>query len=80
MSGQSFLSVLLLMTEVFKVESFKGIAILPLIYFVIAVIMFPKAGDILSNKFKNYIVDSKLIMPLAYIIAPMLYVFSIKKS
>lgn len=67
-----FLGYYLLMTEVFTLNPFKGFPILLSVYFLIAVITFPKSGDILSRKVENYIVDSKVIMPLAYILGPIL--------
>lgn len=75
-----FICYYFLTKEVFNVNSFKWIAILPSIYFGIAVLIFPKSGDIVSNKVKNYIIDSKLIMPLDYIFASMIYVFLLKKN
>lgn len=60
----------LLMTEVFDIYLFSGVALIPTIYFVVAIFAFPKAGDIISNKTKDYILP--LIMPFAYIISPFL--------
>lgn len=62
----------LLMTEVFDIYPFSGVALIPTIYFVVAIFAFPKAGDIISNKTKDYILPSQLIMPFAYIISPFL--------
>ncbi len=58
------------MTEVFDIYPCGGFALIPTIYFVVAIFAFPKAGDIISNKTKDAILPSNFIMPLAYIIAP----------
>lgn len=70
-----FFGYYLLMTEVFDIYPFSGFALIPTIYFVVAIFAFPNAGDIISNKTKDYILPSQLIMPFAYIISP-LFLFS----
>ena len=67
-----FFGYYLLMTEVLDIYPFSGFALIPTIYFVVAIFAFPKAGDIISNKTKDYILPSQLIMPFAYIISPFL--------
>lgn len=70
-----FLGYYLLMTEVFDIYPFSGVALIPTIYFVVAIFAFPKAGDIISNKMKDSILPPNFVMPLAYTIAP-LFLFS----
>lgn len=65
-----FLGYYLLMTEVFDIYPFSGVALIPTIYFVVAIFAFPKAGDIISNKTKDSILPPNFVMPFAYIIAP----------
>ena len=55
---------------VFDIYPFSGYALIPTIYFVVAIFAFPKAGDIISNKTKD-----SILPPNAYIIAP-LFLFS----
>lgn len=69
-----FIAYYLLMTEMLHINPFNGVSIVLTIYFLIAIFTFPNAGDLLSNKTKDYIIGSKIIMPLAYIIGPIMAV------
>lgn len=71
-----FIAYYLLMVEIFQINPFNGAAMVLTIYFLIAILTFPKAGDLLSNKTKDYIIGSKIIMPLAYILGPIMIVMS----
>lgn len=78
--GVFFVGYYFLMMDVFHVNPFKGIAIVLSLYFVFAIIAFPKAGDLLSGKVEKMVVDSKLVMPIAYLIAPVLFFFEQEKK
>ncbi|MBD3948348.1 hypothetical protein I4Q36_05655 [Tuanshanicoccus lijuaniae] len=62
----------LLMTEYFVVFPFSGVYIVLSVYFLIAILTFPRAGELLSTQSKDYVVSAKLLMPIAYIIGPVL--------
>ena len=67
-----------LMTDYFKVDSFKFQYILISIYFIIATILFPYvnkrvSGWIEGNKVIKFLATSKIAMPFTYIFAPIVF-------
>ena len=75
-----FVSYYFLMTEFFKVNPCTGGYILLSIYFGLAIIAFPISGKILSDKIDIIGINSKIILPVAYVFAPIIFAFSLKNK
>lgn len=67
-----FISYYLLMTEFFKINPFQGSTIIITIYFLLAILTFPKAGNLLSDKIEDYMIAANVVMPVAYIAGPIM--------
>ena len=71
----------ILMKDYFEVNPFDFPYLIVSIYFAIAIILFPYAGNKVSVWLENkttldLFVTSKMSMPFAYIIAPFIFLFS----
>lgn len=75
-----FVAYYFLMTEYFKINPFAGWFIGLSIYFGLAVITFPISGKVLSEKIDVIGINSKIIMPIAYIFAPIISVFALREN
>lgn len=75
-----FAAYYFLMTEYFKINPFTGWFIVLSVYFGMAVITFPISGKVLSEKIDVIGINSNIIMPIAYIFAPIISVFALIKS
>ena len=62
----------LLMTEVFKISPFRRFALVPTAYFFVAIFTFPRAGEWISERVKDAILPSQVVMPFAYLAGPIL--------
>lgn len=62
----------LLMTEVFKISPFRGYALVPTAYCFVAIFTFPRAGNLVSERVKDAILPSQVVMPFAYLAGPIL--------
>ena len=62
----------LLMTEVFKISPFRGFVLVPTVYFFVAIFTFPRAGNPVSERVKDAVLPSKVVMPFAYLAGPIL--------
>ena len=62
----------LLMTEVFKISPFRGYALVPTAYCFVAIFTFPRAGNLVSERVKDGILPSQVVMPFAYLAGPIL--------
>ena len=81
MSNQSwFEKIVYMVIEFFKVNPFAGGYILLSIYFGLAIIAFPISGKILSDKIDIIGINSKIILPVAYVFAPIIFAFSLKNK
>lgn len=74
-----FAAYYFLMTEYLKINPFRGWFIGLSVYFVLAIITFPISGKVLSEKIDVIWLNSKIIMPIAYIFAPIISVFVLRK-
>lgn len=75
-----FAAYYFLMTEYFRINPFAGWFIGLSVYFGLAIITFPISGKILSEKIDVIGINSKIIMPIAYIFAPIISVFVLIKN
>lgn len=73
-----FVGYYFLAKEVIKFDPFRSCGLIPTIYFGICILCFPVAGEIISQNIKNSLISSKLVMPLAYIFAPIICFFKKK--
>lgn len=64
----------LLMTEVFKISPFREFALVPTAYCFVAIFTFPRTGNLGSERVKDGILPSKVVMPFAYLAGPILLV------
>lgn len=62
----------LLMTEVFKISPFRGFALVPTAYCFVAIFTFPRAGEWISERVKDAVLPSKVVIPFAYLAGPIL--------
>ena len=71
----------LLMTEVIKIDSFKGLALIPTIYFIISVLTMVSVYGIVNDKIEKYfIVDHRTIHLVSYVFGPVIFIYEkIKK-
>lgn len=75
-----FAAYYFLMTEYFRINPFAGWSIGLSIYFGLAVITFPISGEVLSEKIDIIGINSNIIMPIAYIFAPIISIFILIKN
>lgn len=75
-----FAAYYFLMREYFKVDPFAGWLIGLSAYFALAVIAFPISGEVLSEKIDVIGLNSRVIMPIAYILAPIISVSVLIKN
>lgn len=80
MGGLFFFGYYLLMNEVFKIDPFKGMAIAFTIYFITAIPLFAKSGQFLSEKIKSIFAIPNIVMPLAYIFSPIIFIYTLFKK
>ena len=64
----------LLMTEVFNISPFRGFALVPTAYCFVAIFTFSRAGNLVSERVKDAILPSQVVMPFAYLAGPILLV------
>lgn len=71
----------LLMTEVIKIDPFKGLALMPTIYFIISVLTMVSVYGIVNDKIEKYfIVDHRTIHLVSYVFGPVIFIYEkIKK-
>lgn len=71
----------LLMTEVIKIDPFKGLALIPTIYFIISVFTMVSVYGIVNDKIEKYfIVDHRTIHLVSYVFGPVIFIYEkIKK-
>lgn len=62
----------LLMTEVFKISPFREFALVPTAYCFVAIFTFPRAGEWISERVKDAVLPSKVVMPFASLAGPIL--------
>lgn len=71
----------LLMTEVIKIDPFKGFAIIPTIYFIISIFTMVSVYGIVNDKIEKYfIADYRTIHLVSYVFGPVIFIYEkIKK-
>lgn len=76
-----FAGYYVLMTEVIKIEPFKGLALIPTIYFIISVFtMFSVYGIVYDKIEKYFIVTYRTIHLVSYVFGPVIFIYEkIKK-
>lgn len=57
----------LLMTEVFKISPFRGFALVPTVYCFVAIFTFSRTGNLVSERVKDAILPSQVVMPFTYL-------------
>lgn len=62
------------MKEVLKINPWKGIGLILSIYFLPAIPLFPISGEYISTRFDGPGLNDKLLMPLAYVVAPIIFI------
>ena len=70
-----FVGYYFLAKEVMEFDPLKSYGLIATIYFAICVFCFPYAGELLSKKIGNLPIGSKVVMPFAYIFAPIICIF-----
>ena len=71
-----FVFYYLLMTQVLKIDPFKGLALIPTIYFVISIFTMIKAYDIVNDKIgENFFVTYRTIHLVSYIFGPIIFIY-----
>lgn len=75
----------ILMTDYFKVNPFDFPYLILSFYFIFAVVLFPYSGNKVSSWLENKgninsFITSKISMPIAYIIAPLIFIFQLFKN
>ena len=64
------------MTQVFKIDPFKGLALIPTIYFVISIFTMIKVYYIVNDKIgKNFFVTYKTVHIVPYIFGPIILIY-----
>lgn len=76
-----FAGYYLLMTEVIKIDPFKGLALIPTIYFIISVFTMVSVYGIVNDKIEKYfIVTLRTIHLVSYVFGPVIFIYEkIKK-
>ena len=76
-----FVGYYLLMTEIIKIDPFKGLALIPTIYFIISVLTMVSVYGIVNDKIEKYfIVDHRTIHLVSYVFGPVIFIYEkIKK-
>lgn len=71
-----FVFYYLLMTQVLKTDPFKGLALIPTIYFIISILTIIKAYDIVNDKIgENFFVTYRTIHLVSYIFGPIIFIY-----
>lgn len=68
----------LLMTEVFKISPFRGFALVPTAYCFVAIFTFSRAGEWISERVKDAVLPSQVVMPFVNLSGPILLVYKKK--
>ncbi len=66
----------LVMTQIFKIDPFKGLAIIPTIYFGISVFTMVFVYDIVNEKIgNNIILTYKTVHLVSYVFGPIIFIY-----
>ena len=76
-----FVGYYLLVAEIIKIDPFKGLALIPTIYFIISVLTMVSVYGIVNDKIEKYfIVTPRTIHLVSYVFGPVIFIYEkIKK-
>lgn len=70
-----FMTYFLLMKHYFEINPLSGMWNIVTFYFLLAIIIFPQSGAFLSEKWTSCWLTAKIVMPAAYVFAPIIFVW-----